>query len=172
MNRTEKQALITSLRESVAGAALVVVTQQSGLTVADATVLRRRMHEAGARYKVSKNRLMRLALEGTSFAGIAPLLKGPTAIAYSKDPVAAAKVVVAFAKQNEKLVVVGGCLGGLLLDPQGVKTLSDLPSLDALRAKLVGLISAPASQVARVLVAPAAMLARVTAAYGAKGEAA
>jgi len=172
VNRTEKQALITSLRDSVADAALMVVTQQSGLTVAQATDLRRRMREAGARYKVAKNRLTRLALEGTSFAGVSPLLKGPTAIAYSQDPVAAAKVAVAFAKQNDKLVIVGGSLGGQLLDAQGVKALADLPSLDALRGKLVGLINAPASQIARVLVAPASKLARVAGAYGAKGEAA
>jgi len=172
VNRTEKQALVASLRDSVAGAALLVVTQQSGLTVTDATELRRRMREAGARYKVAKNRLARLALAGTAFEGVTPLLKGPTAIAFSEDPVAAAKVAVGYAKQNGKLAVVGGALGSQLLDAEGVKALAELPSLDELRGKLVGLIVAPASQIARVVAAPAAQLARLAGAYGAKGEAA
>ena len=151
---------------------LVVVTHQSGLTVAEATDLRRQMRQAGASFKVTKNRLTRLALEGTKFQALQPLMTGPTALAFSEDPVAAAKVCVEFAKQNEKLTIIGGALGEQLLDVNGVQALAKLPSLDELRGKLVGLLQAPATKVAGVLQAPAGQLARVISAYGSQGEAA
>jgi large subunit ribosomal protein L10 len=148
-----------------ADTSMVVVTRNDGMTVADVTELRRRMRAAGASFKVAKNRLALLALEGTRFDGLAPLMKGPTAISWSKDPVAVAKAAVDFAKTNDKFVLVGGALGSQVLDASGVKALSELPSLDSLRAKLLGLIAAPATRIAGVLQAPAGQLARVFAAY-------
>jgi large subunit ribosomal protein L10 len=147
-----------------------VVTRQSGLTVAEVTDLRRKMRAAGAGYRVAKNRLARRALEGTKFTGLSDLLTGTTALAYSKDPVAAAKVAITYAKDNEKLSIAGGVLGNLVLDPEGIKALASLPSLDELRAKLVGLLQTPATRVATVLQAPAGQLARVFGAYAKKGE--
>ncbi len=172
MDRTEKQNLVASLKGTFEGANLVVITRQSGLTVAESTQLRRQIREAGASFKVTKNRLARLALEGTKFAELAPMFTGPTAIAVSQDPVAAAKVVVNFAKANEKLVLVGGALDGKVLDINAVKSLAALPSLDELRAQLVGMLQTPATRIARVLNAPAGQVARVFAAYAEKGEAA
>jgi large subunit ribosomal protein L10 len=144
---------------------MVVVTRNDGMTVADVTELRRRMRAAGASFKVAKNRLALLALDGTRFDGLKPLMKGPTAISWSSDPVAVAKAAVDFAKTNDKFVLVGGALGSQVLDASGVKALSELPSLDSLRAKLLGLIAAPATRIAGVLQAPAGQLARVFAAY-------
>lgn len=172
MNRTEKQELIASLHETLKTAELVVITQQTGLTVAEVTNLRRQMRQAGAGYKVTKNRLARLALEGTQFEGLKSLFTGPTAIAYSADPVAAAKVAVTYANSNEKLTIVGGAMGSQVLDSAGVKALATLPSLDELRAKIVGILQTPATRVASVLQAPAGQLARVFNAYASKGDAA
>ncbi|AQS83540.1 MAG: 50S ribosomal protein L10 [Acetobacter aceti] len=171
MNRTEKREAVASLATVFAETSMVVVTRNDGLTVAAVTDLRRKVREAGATYKVAKNRLATLALDGTRFDGIAPLLKGPTALAWSADPVAVAKVIVEFAKTNEKLVVLGGALGAQTLDVNGVKALAELPSLDTLRAQLVGLISTPATRIAGVLQAPAGQLARVFGAYAKTGEA-
>jgi large subunit ribosomal protein L10 len=152
---------------------LVVVTQQSGLTVAEVNDLRTRMREAGASYKVTKNRLTKLALEGTQYEALKSLFEGPTAIAYSEDPVAAAKVAVKFADENDKLTVIGGAMGAEMLDQTQVEALAKLPSLDELRGKLVGVLQAPATKVAGVIQAPAGQLARVFSAYSAKeGEAA
>jgi large subunit ribosomal protein L10 len=150
---------------------MVVVSQNKGLTVAEVTDLRRKMRAAGAQFKVAKNRLAILALDGTKFDGISPLLKGPTALAWARDPVAVAKVAVEFAKTNEKFVVLGGALGTQTLNAAGIKALSDLPSLDTLRAGLVGMISTPATRIAGVLQAPAGQLARVFAAYAKRDEA-
>lgn len=172
MNRSEKEALVASMKSVFDDVALVVVTHQTGLSVSEMTDLRQRMREAGASFKVTKNRLARLALEGTRFSGIADYFTGPTAIACSTDPVAAAKVAVGFAKTNEKLLIVGGALGEQVLDPDGVKALATLPSLDELRAQFVGLLQTPATRVAGVLQAPAGQLARVVNAYAQKGEAA
>jgi large subunit ribosomal protein L10 len=172
VNRTEKQELIASLHETLKTAELVVITQQTGLTVAEVTNLRRQMRQAGAGYKVTKNRLARLALEGTQFEGLKSLFTGPTAIAYSADPVAAAKVAVTYANSNEKLTIVGGAMGSQVLDSAGVKALATLPSLDELRAKIVGILQTPATRVASVLQAPAGQLARVFNAYASKGDAA
>lgn len=165
MDRAQKREFVDHLAAVFAETSMVVVTRNDGLTVADVTALRVQMRKAGAQYKVAKNRLAHLALEGTRFDGLAPLLKGPTALAWSKDPVAVAKAAVEFAKTNEKLVLVGGALGTQMLDASGVKALAELPSLDALRAKLLGLIQAPATKVAGVLQAPAGQLARVFGAY-------
>jgi large subunit ribosomal protein L10 len=173
VDRIEKREFVAELSEVFAETSMVVVTRNAGMTVADVTALRRKMREAGASFKVAKNRLALLALEGTRFDGISPLLKGPTALAWSKDPVAVAKAAIDFAKTNDKFVLVGGALGNQVLDANGIKALSELPSLDSLRAKILGLIQAPATKVAGVLQAPAGQLARVFAAYAdSKSEAA
>lgn len=169
MDRSGKANLVTSLNKALAGAESVVVTHQSGLTVAEMTELRRQMRAAGANFRVTKNRLARRALEGTKFERLSPLFKGPTAIAFSSDPVAAAKVAVAFADKNDKLTIAGGGLGERELDASGVKALATLPSLEQLRAKFLGLLQTPASRIASVLQAPGAQVARVLAAY-AKAE--
>ncbi len=172
MDRARKEELVGELNGAFADAALVVVTHQSGLTVAESTDLRRRMREAGASFKVTKNRLVKLALVGTPYEGIADLFEGPTAIAYSADPVVAARVAVDFSKENEKLIVIGGAMAEDRLDEAGVKALATLPSLDELRGKLVGLLNSPATKVAGVLQAPAGQLARVLSAHADQGEAA
>ena len=171
MDRTEKREFVASLGQVFADTSMVVVTQNKGLTVAEVSDLRRRMRASGSTYKVAKNRLAVLALEGTRFDGIKPMLKGPTALAWSQDPVAVAKAAVDYAKTNDKFVVVGGALGAQMLNADGIRALADLPSLDTLRAKLVGLIQAPATRVAGVLAAPAGQLARVFGAYAKKDEA-
>ena len=172
MDRARKEELVVELNGAFADAALVVVTHQSGLTVAESTDLRRRMREAGASFKVTKNRLVKLALVGTPYEGIADLFEGPTAIAYSADPVVAARVAVAFSKENDKLVVIGGAMAEDRLDEAGVKALAMLPSLDDLRGRLIGLLNAPATKVAGVLQAPAGQLARVLSAHAEQDEAA
>ncbi|CAG4916132.1 unnamed protein product, partial [Acidocella sp. C78] len=171
VDRAQKREFVDQLAAVFAETSMVVVSRNDGLTVADVTALRVKMREAGAQYKVAKNRLAHLALEGTRFDGLKPMLKGPTAIAWSQDPVAVAKVAVEFAKTNEKFVLVGGALGTQMLDASGVKALAELPSLDQLRARLLGLIQAPATKVAGVLQAPAGQLARVFAAYAKADEA-
>ena len=170
MNRSEKAEAIVELNQIFKDASLMVVTRQSGLSVQEVTDLRRKVRAAGASYKVTKNRLTLRALEGMAFKALGPMFTGPTAIAYSKDPVAAAKVIAAFAKDNEKLSIVGGALGENTLDVAGVQALASLPSLDALRGKIIGLLQAPATKVAGMLQAPAGQLARVFGAYGAKED--
>ena len=172
MDRTEKREFVASLAAVFAETSMVVVTRNDGLTVAEVTELRKRMRAEGVDFKVTKNRLANLALEGTRFDSIKTLLKGPIALAWSKDPVAAAKVAVEFAKINEKFVVIGGALGVQALDASGVKALAELPSLDALRARLVGMIQTPATRIAGVVQAPAGNLARVFGAYARRDEAA
>lgn len=166
MNRTEKAALVETLNKTFSDSALVVVTHQVGLTVDEVNDLRGKMRAAGARYKVTKNRIARLALKGTEYENLEASFTGPTAIATSDDPVAAAKVAVEFANANEKLSIVAGALGTKMLDVEQVKALAKLPSLDALRAKLLGLLQAPATKVAGVLQAPAGQMARVLSARG------
>lgn len=168
MDRGKKEALVAELRQTFDENELVVVTHQSGLTVAEASDLRRKMREAGARFKVTKNRLAKLALKDTKFEHLTDDFTGPTAIAVSVDPVAAAKVAVEFANKNDKLQIVSGALGEKGLDADGVKSLAKLPSLDELRGKIVGLLQAPAGKLASVTQAPAAQLARVFGAYAAK----
>jgi len=161
VNRTEKAELIETLQSTLSEATTVVVTNQTGMTVAESSDLRARMRAAGAGFKVTKNRLTKLALQGTKYENISDLFTGPTAMGTSSDPVAAAKVLVAYAKENDKLKVVGGAFDGKVLDKAGVEALATLPSLDELRAKLVGLVTAPAAQLARLSQAPAGKLARV-----------
>ena len=172
MERAAKQESIAALKEVFKTSGVVVVAHYAGLTVAQMSVLRKQARAAGASVKVAKNRLAKIALEGTDVASIGPLLKGPTLIAYSDDPVAAPKVAVDFAKGHEKFVLLGGAMGKTALDVNGVKALASLPSLDELRAKLVGLLVAPATKIAQLANAPAAKVARVVQAYASKGEAA
>jgi large subunit ribosomal protein L10 len=172
VDRAEKSELVTAMNQVFSDAGAVVVAHYSGLSVAEMTALRAKMRDAGAGVKVAKNRLAKLALKGTEAETIADLLKGPTVIAFSKDPVAAPKVATDFARTNDKLVILGGSLGRTSLNPEGIKALASLPSLDELRGKLVGLISSPATRVAQVLAAPAAQVARVVGAYANKSEAA
>ncbi|GAN86683.1 MULTISPECIES: 50S ribosomal protein L10 [Komagataeibacter] len=172
MDRTEKREFVASLAAVFAKTSMVIVTRNDGLSVADVTELRRRVRAAGATHKVAKNRLASLALAGTQFEGIKPLLKGPTALSWADEPVAVAKVLVEFAKTNDKLVLLGGSLGAQTLNVESIKALAELPSLDVLRAQLVGLISTPATRIAGVLQAPAGQLARVFGAYAKTGEAA
>ena len=169
VDRAQKQKVIDSLQQDLAGTACVVVTHQSCLTVAEVTQLRRQVRGAGASFRVTKNRLAKRALTGTGFEQLAALFIGPTAIAFSRDPVAAAKVVVEYANRNDKLTIIGGGLPGQQMDAVAVRELASLPSLDELRGRLIGLLQAPAAGVARVLAAPAAQIARVCAAYAEKG---
>ena len=171
MDRAEKKEAVASLHEVFSKASVVVVAHYSGLTVAQMQKLRKQMTQAGARVQVAKNRLAQIALKGTDVASIGPLLKGPALIAYSDDPVAAPKVAVAFAKDFERFVLLGGAMGKTALNVDGVKALATLPSLDELRAKLVGLIQAPATKLVQLATAPAAKLARVVGAYAAKDAA-
>jgi len=170
LDRTEKRDFVASLASVFAETSMVVVTQNKGLTVAEVTKLRRAMRAAGANYKVAKNRLAILALDGTKFDGIAPLLKGPTALAWSRDAVAVAKAAVEFAKTNDKFVVLGGALGSQTLNADGIKALSELPSLDTLRAGLLGMLNTPATRIASVIQAPAGQIARVLAAFADKDK--
>jgi large subunit ribosomal protein L10 len=172
VDRAEKKELVDALKAVFQAANVVVVAHYSGLTVAQMQNLRRQMRQAGATVKVAKNRLAKIALDGTDVASIGSLLKGPTLIAYSGDPVAAPKAAVDFAKGHERFVILGGAMGRTALNPDGVKALAALPSLDELRAKLVGLIQAPATKIAQVVTAPAAKVARVVQAYASKSEAA
>jgi large subunit ribosomal protein L10 len=172
VERAAKKQAVETLNEVFKTTGVAVVAHYSGLTVAQMQTLRTQMKQAGASVKVSKNRLAKIALEGTDVASIGSLLKGPTVIATSSDPVAAPKVAVEFAKANEKFVVLGGAMGTTVLNPDGVKALASLPSLDELRGKLVGLLVAPATKIAQLTNAPAAKVARVVQAYASKGEAA
>jgi large subunit ribosomal protein L10 len=168
MDRTQKSEVVTTLHATFAAIGVVVVTRNHGMTVAQSTDLRQKMRAAGASYKVTKNRLAKIALKDTQYEPLSDLLTGPVALATSADPVAAAKVAVEFAKTNDKLEIVGGAMGATLLDAEGVKALASMPSLDELRGKLIGLIQAPASKLAAVTQAPAAQLARVFNAYAEK----
>ena len=161
MKRSEKTKLVDELHATFGEATSVVLTHQVGLTVSESNAIREKMREAGARYKVTKNRIAKIALHGTKFEELSDQFTGPTAIGTSSDPVAAAKTLVAFAKDNDKLSVIGGAIDGRLLDKAGVEALARLPSLDALRSKIVGILQAPATQLARVTQAPASKLARV-----------
>lgn len=172
MDRAEKREFVASMNEVFSNAGAVVVAHYSGITVSEMSLFRSQMKEAGGTVKVAKNRLAKLALEGTDAAHISELFQGQTLICYSDDPVAAPKVAIEFSKKNEKLVILGGAMGATNLDPAGVKALASLPSLDELRGKIVGLLQAPAGKIAQVVNAPAGQLARVVGAYAAKDEAA
>jgi large subunit ribosomal protein L10 len=168
VDRAEKKTLVAELNGVFKASNVVVVAHYAGLTVADMQKLRTQMKQAGATVKVAKNRLAKIALGGTDAGIVAPLLKGPTVLAYSGDPIAAPKVATDFAKANAKFVIIGGAMGKTALNPDGVKALAALPSLDELRAKLIGLIQAPATKIAQLATAPAAKLARVVQAYANK----
>jgi len=171
MDRSQKTDAVAQLNNVFNEAGVVVVTRNLGLTVAESTDLRAKMREVGATYQVAKNRLAKIALKDTDYAGIEEYLSGPTALAYSAEPVAAAKAVVEFAKTNDRIEVVGGSMGSQVLDEAGVRALASMPSLDELRGKLVGLVNAPATKIAQVVNAPANKLARVFGAYAAKDAA-
>ena len=171
MDRAEKKECVESLAAVFKSTSAVVVAHYSGLTVAQMQSLRKQMRAAGAHVQVAKNRLVKIALEGSEVASIGGLMRGPTLLAYSSDPVAAAKVAVAFAKDNDKLVILGGAMGKTALNVDGVRSLATMPSLDELRAKLLGLLQAPATKLAQLTTAPAAKLARVVAAYAEKDAA-
>jgi large subunit ribosomal protein L10 len=168
MDRSQKADLVDQLKHVFSETSVVVVTRNHGLTVDQSTDLRNKMRDAGAQFKVAKNRLALLALDGTRYKPIGDLLTGPTALATSSDPVAAAKVAVDFAKTNDKLEIVGGAMGDTVLDVNGIKALAALPSLDELRGTIIGLIQAPASKIARTVAEPGAQLARIFSAYAAK----
>ena len=171
MERAEKRDFVASLAAMLGDTSFVLVARNDGLTVAAVSDLRRRMRGAGVTYKVAKNRLATLAIDGTRFQGVTPLLKGPTALAWSTDAVAVAKTAVEFAKTNEKFVVLGGALGTQTLNPAGVKALAELPSLETLRAQLLGLLQTPATRIAAILQAPGGQVARVLAAFAKKDTA-
>jgi len=168
VDRAEKRELVAELTSVFSSTPIVVVAHYQGLSVAEMTDLRERMREAGAAFKVTKNRLTRLALQGTPSEPVSDLFEGPTAIGYSDDPVAAPRVLTKFAKENEKLIILGGVMEGQTLDANGVRAVADLPSLDELRAKLVGLLQTPAQRVASVLQAPGGQIARVLSAHAEK----
>ena len=172
MDKAGKKALVATLNSVfTANTGSIVVAHYSGLTVAQMQKLRSEMKKLGATVKVAKNSLVKIALAGTEITSISPLMKGPTILAYANDPVAAPKVAVAFAKDNDKLVILGGAMGTTSLDANGVKALATMPSLDELRAKLIGLLNAPATKLAQLATAPAAKLARVVGAYANKDAA-
>jgi large subunit ribosomal protein L10 len=168
MDRSQKADAVAQLNAVFKEVGVVVVTRNLGMTVAQSTDLRNKMRAAGAAYKVVKNRLAKLALKDTDYVGLDDMLTGPVGLAWSTDPVAAAKAAVEFARTNDKLEIVGGSMGSLVLDEAGIKALAAMPSLDELRAKLIGLVNAPATKIAQVVTAPAAKVARVFAAYADK----
>ncbi len=168
-NRANKEAIVTEVAARIKADENLVIAHNKGLNMEEMTKLRGDLRKNGARAKVFKNTLVLRAIEGTPYAGLAPLLKGPTMIASSKDPVTTAKIMHAFAKGHEKLVILGGSLGAQILDAKAVSALAVLPSLDELRGKIVGLLQAPASKLARIVQAPPAQLARVVNAYAQKG---
>jgi len=168
MDRKEKSEVVTALNASLQQMGVVVITRNLGMTVAQSTDLRQKMRDAGAAFRVTKNRLAKIAIEGTDYAGIADMLTGPVGLAISTDPVAAAKVAVNFAKTNDRLEIIGGAMGTQILNAEGVKALASLPSLDELRGTIIGLLQAPATKLARITAEPAAKLARVLNAYAEK----
>jgi large subunit ribosomal protein L10 len=171
LDRAEKREFVTGMKDVLSGAGSIVVAQYTGLSVAEMTEFRSSMRNAGGTVKVAKNRLVKLALEGTDAEQMGDLLKGPTLLAYAEDPIAAPKAADEFAKKNDKLVILGGAMGATNLDANGVKSLASLPSLDELRGKLIGMISTPAQRIAMVTSAPAGQVARVIGAYSSKDAA-
>lgn len=169
MERAAKRELVTALHGVFKDTGVVVVAHNTGMVAAQSAEFRKRVKEAGGAVKVAKNKLAKLALKDTAAEGISDLLKGPTILAYSKDPIAAARVAVTYAKGNEKLVILGGAMGDKVLDAKGIKALAELPSLDELRAKLIGLLNAPATKIARTIKEPGAKLARVIQAKASQG---
>jgi large subunit ribosomal protein L10 len=165
MDRSQKSESVASLNAVFNEVGVVVVTRNLGMTVAQSTALRLKVREVGASFKVAKNSLAKLAIQDTDYVGIGDMLTGPTALASSVDPVAAAKAVVEFAKTNDKLEIVGGSMGTMVLNADGIKALASMPSLDELRGTIIGLVQAPATKIAQLVTAPAGKLARVFGAY-------
>lgn len=170
MNRAEKKALIENVNARMNSAEIALVVHNNGLTVAQMTQLRRNMRAVGAEFKVAKNRLVKLAVKDTKFEGMTDMFKGPSAIATSADPVSVAKSLVEFAKTNDKLVILGGAFGDQKLDVKAVEALAKLPSLNELRAKLVGMLQTPATRIACILQAPGGQVARVISAKSKKED--
>jgi large subunit ribosomal protein L10 len=170
VDRAAKRELIDHLHDVLKDTGVIVVAHNTGLVAAQSAEFRKRVKEAGGSVKVAKNKLAQLAFKDTDAEKLSDLMKGPTILAFSKDPIAAAKAAVTYAKGNEKLVILGGAMGKTLLDANGVKALADLPSLDELRATLIGLLNAPATKIARTVKEPGAKLARVIQAKASKGE--
>ena len=160
MNRNQKAELIDTLQSTFNASSTVVVAHQVGMTVAESGELRRRMRDAGAGFKVTKNRIAKLALKGTRYEGLDNIFSGPTVVGTSEDPIAAAKTLVEYAKDNPKITIIGGSMDGNTLDKAGIEALAKMPSLDELRGKLVGLVKGPAAKIARVVQAPAGKVAR------------
>lgn len=168
LTRAQKKQVVSTVSDSLVDSQVLILVENKGLTVAEVSELRTKMREAGAGYRVAKNRLSKIAIKGTQFENVTPMLKGPLAMAYSADPVAAAKVAVEFAKKNDRLVIVGGAFGERMLDVKSIESLATMPSLDELRGKIIGLLQAPAQRIASVLQAPGGQVARVVAAYAKK----
>lgn len=169
MDRAAKQALVNTMHDVFKDTGVVVVAHNTGMVAAQSADFRKKIKEAGGKVRVVKNNLAKIAIKDTPYAGLTDLFKGPTLLAYSKDPVAAAKAANAYAKTNDKLVIIGGGMGATVLDAKGVKALADLPSLDELRAKIIGLLNAPATKIARTVKEPGAKLARVVQAKASAG---
>ena len=161
MKRSEKKDFVSNLKDEFSSSASIIVAEYSGLTVNESESLRKEMRESGAKFKVTKNRLTKLALAETQFKDISDLFKGPTAVAYSTDPVAPAKVAVSFEKKFDKFKIIGGGYNGEKIDKEKIDFLAKLPSLDELRGKLIGLISAPAQKIASIAIEPGAQIARL-----------
>jgi large subunit ribosomal protein L10 len=172
VDRAAKRELIDHLHGVLKSTGVVVVAHNTGMVAAQSAEFRRRVKDAGGSVKVAKNKLAQLALKDTDAEKLSDLLIGPTILAFSKDPIAAAKAAVTYAKVNDKLVILGGAMGKTILDAKGVQALADLPSLDELRAKIIGLLNAPATKIARTIKEPGAKLARVIQAKASKEEAA
>ena len=172
MDRAQKSDFVAEMTDTLAGAGSIVVAHYTGLTVAEMTSLRGKVREAGGTVKVAKNRLVKIAIKGTDAEHMTPLFEGQTVLLYAEDPIVAPKAANDFAKDNEKLVILGGSMGSTNLDVAGVKQLASLPSLDELRGKLIGMIQTPATRMAVLTAAPASQLARVLNAYATKDEAA
>ncbi|WP_455477383.1 50S ribosomal protein L10 [Bartonella sp. B41] len=172
MDRAEKREFVTWLNKIFQKSGSVIVAHYSGLTVSQMNDLRSKIGEAGGAVKVAKNRLARIALQGTESESMTDLFVGQTLIAYSEDPIIAPKISVEFAKTNDKFVILGGSMGAARLSVEAVKSLASLPSLNELRAKLVGMISTPATRITQVVGAPASQVARVIGAYAQEGKAA
>lgn len=168
MDLNQKKQVVSQIKEDFTSASSVVITHYSGLTVEEITKLRNNLRELGARFKVTKNSLAKLALKDTVYEQLSDLFVGPTGVAFSQDPVSAAKGIVNFAKENEKLVILGGAISDQRMEIDRIEALAKLPSVDELRGKIVGLLSTPASRIASVLQAPGGQLARVLNAYSQK----
>lgn len=150
MNREEKAELLSEMNGLISGSEAVVLAHYRGLTVAEVSDLRKKARELGADLRVTKNRITRLALKGTPFEGLSDFFKGPVIMAYSADPISACKLCVEYAKENEKFLVVGGALNTGMLSKAEIERLATIPSMDELRAKIIGLLQAPGSALARV----------------------